>query len=143
MGRKYFNQLARPLECPRCHRQLHKHGMHRELARGARPGPGKGMLRTFITSVGMECPACRCEWLIRVLWVPVDERWNTRVPNDGWQIWEQEQPGEALERVLQEREVRKPDTAPTRREPLRPMTEEEAASAREWIARLREQLGEG
>lgn len=129
-----------------CGRTLCKKGMVRELRadRNARPGPMAGWIRSSVVTIRLDCFGCRRSWDARFLTVDRFERLSTKpVPVDCWPIRPGESPEEALEHILENRRRAEAGEQTVLKEPayIPPMTEEDAARARRYIAEIRAQMG--
>lgn len=129
-----------------CGRTMCKKGMVRELRadRNARPGPVAGWIRSSVVTIRLDCFGCHRSWDARFLTVDRFERLSTKpVPVDCWPIRPGESPEEALEYILENRRRAEAGEAPVQKGPtyIPPMTEEDAARARRYIAEIRAQMG--
>lgn len=129
-----------------CGRSLCKKGMVRELqsGRNARPGPSKGMIRSSVVTVRLDCFGCRRSWEARFLCVDRFEKGTARaVPTDCWPITWNESPEEALERILENRRRAEAGETAVRKSStyIPPMTKEDAARAKRYIAEARARFG--
>ena len=129
-----------------CGRSLCKKGMVRELRadRNARPGPIAGWIRSSVVTIRLDCIACHRSWDAKFLTVDRFERMSTKpVPVDCWPIRPGESPEEALEHILENRRRAESGEAPLQKSTtyIPPMTEEDAARARRYIAEIRAQMG--
>ena len=129
-----------------CGRTLCKKGMVRELRsdRNARPGPMAGWIRSSVVTIRLDCFACHRSWDARFLTVDRFERMSTKpVPVDCWPIRWNESPEEALQHILDNRRREEAGELPLQKSPtyIPPMTEEDAARAKKYIAEIRAQMG--
>lgn len=129
-----------------CGRTLCKKGMVRELQadRNARPGPVAGWIRSSVVTVRLDCSHCGRRWDARFLAVDRYERMSAKpVPIDCWPIRPGESPEEALEHILENRRRAESGEAPLQKSPtyIPPMTEEDAARAKRYIAEARARFG--
>ena len=129
-----------------CGRTLCKKGMVRELQadRNARPGPVAGWIRSSVVTVRLDCSHCGRRWDARFLAVDRYERMSAKpVPIDCWPIRPGESPEEALEHILENRRRAESGEAPLQKSPtyIPPMTEEDAARAKKYIAEARARFG--
>lgn len=129
-----------------CGRTLCKKGMVRELQadRNARPGPVAGWIRSSVVTVRLDCSHCGRRWDARFLAVDRYERMSAKpVPIDCWPIRPGESPEEALEHILENRRRAESGEAPLQKRPtyIPPMTEEDAARAKKYIAEARARFG--
>ena len=123
-----------------CGRSMVRKGMLRELRanKNHRPGPTVNWIRSSVAEIGMECQACGRDWRVQFLCC---DRFESRrpAPVDIWPI----PPGEAAETVLRRVLKRREQESLPKEQPkeYRRGTPEDAARARQWLARLRTQAG--
>ena len=130
----------------RCGKTLCRKGMVRELQadRNARPGPVAGWIRSSVVTIRLDCYHCGRRWDARFLAVDRYERMSAKpVPIDCWPIRPGESPEEALEHILENRRRAESGEAPLQKSPtyIPPMTEEDAARAKKYIAEARARFG--
>lgn len=129
-----------------CGRTLCKKGMVRELtnSKNHRPGPCEGMIRSSVATIRLDCFACHRSWDARFLCVDRFEKGTARaVPTDAWPIRWNEQPEDALRHILENRRREAAGEAPVQKSStyIPPMTEEDAARAKRYIAEIRARMG--
>lgn len=129
-----------------CGRTMCRKGMVRELQadRNARPGPMAGWIRSSVVTIRLDCSHCGRRWDARFLAVDRYERMSAKpVPIDCWPIRPGESPAEALEHILENRRRAESGEAPLQKSPtyIPPMTEEDAARAKRYIAEARARFG--
>ena len=123
-----------------CGRVLTKKSLLRELwaDKNHRPGPTVSWIRSSVAEIGMACPACGRDRRVRFLCC---DRFESRrpAPVDIWPI----PPGEEAETVLRQVLKRREQEGLPKEQPAeyRRSTPEDAARAKQWIARLRTQAG--
>lgn len=129
-----------------CGKTLCRKGMVRELQadRNARPGPVAGWIRSSVVTIRLDCYHCGRRWDARFLAVDRYERMSAKpVPIDCWPIRPGESPKEALEHILENRRRAEAGEREVLKEPayIPPMTEEDAARAKRYIAEARARFG--
>lgn len=129
-----------------CGRTMCRKGMVRALQadRNARPGPMAGWIRSSVVTIRLDCSHCGRRWDARFLAVDRYERMSAKpVPIDCWPIRPGESPEEALEHILENRRRAESGEAPLQKSPtyIPPMTEEDAARAKRYIAEARARFG--
>ena len=130
-----------------CGQSLHRKGMVRALQsdKNCRPGPGRGLIKSCVSTIRLDCHSCGRSWDARFLCVDRYERTSHRaVPTDCWPIRWNEREEDALSAILEnrKREERGEETRP-RFAPEKPetMTREDAERARRNIAAIRARMG--
>ena len=130
-----------------CGQSLRRKGMVRALQsdKNCRPGPGRGLIKSCVSTIRLDCHCCGRSWDARFLCVDRYERTSHRaVPTDCWPIRWNEQAEDALSAILEnrKREERGEETRPRfAPEPPETMTREDAERARRNIAAIRARMG--
>lgn len=146
----YWFELAQPLICEGCGRSIWRKGMYHALTAQTGPGPvtwtkveapkrraQRVEVRTSVSVMGAVC-SCGRDWSLRILWVPRYFGTIKPVSQLGYQIWSSETPAQALDRVLAARMGLTEEKPPERK--YNPITQEQAESARQHIAAIREAM---
>ena len=142
---RWFELKALPV-CT-CGQSLHRKGMVRALQsdKNCRPGPGRGLIKSCVSTIRLDCHCCGRSWDARFLCVDRYARTSHRaVPTDCWPIRWNERAEDALSAILEDRKREERGEAPRPRfapETPKAMTREDAERARRNIAAIRARMG--